>query len=45
MRDDRFRGGWVPAVLVLTGGLLSSYVVGLPILVVGIALALRQRDP
>jgi len=43
MRKDRFRRERVPVALILVGSLLSSYVVGLPILVLGMILALRPR--
>jgi len=43
MRKNRFRGDRVSVILVLIGSLLSSCVVGLPILAAGMVLALRQR--
>jgi len=43
MRNDRFGGDRAPVILVLIGSLLSSFVVGLPILAAGLVLALRRR--
>jgi hypothetical protein len=43
MRTNRIREDELPVVLVLIGSLLSSYVVGLPILFLGMVLALRPR--
>ena len=43
MRTNRFRETSIPVILVLTGSLLSSCVVGIPILALGMFLALRPR--
>jgi len=43
MRTNRFSEDALWFTLVLIGSLLASYVVGLPILGLGLALAVRQR--
>jgi len=43
MRTKRFSEDKLAVALLLSGSLLSSYVVGLPILVLGLSLALWPR--